>query len=298
MYTVSQAAALSGVSKSTLRAWERRYGIIHPSRTEGGYRLYDAGQVALLREMAARVEGGMRAAQAAASLAGASLDGRQVGGHAGRPDGDDHADGHDRVAFDLVEAVVSLDPRRLADTVDGALDSREFEQVVRTWLMPQLHRIGQAWARGEISVAQEHQITAELMRALSHLFHEAPDRGGPTALVGLPPGARHELALLAFATCLRRLGSRVIYLGADLPPDDWRAAAIRSQARVAVVGAHCGTDAAGATEVAAALADLSPLVPVWSGGSAARQVTGASPLPDDVVEAAHHLHRALLGGRA
>jgi MerR family transcriptional regulator, light-induced transcriptional regulator len=291
VYTVSQAAALSGVSKSTLRAWERRYGIIHPTRTDGGYRLYDASQVALLREMAARVDGGMRAAQAAASLMGASFD-----GHNGA--GDDHTPGHEAVRFDLVEAAVSLDPQRLAGTVDAAFESAPVEEVVRTWLMPQLHRIGRAWALGDISVAQEHQITAELMRALSNLFHDAPDRGGPTVLVGLPPGARHELALLAFATCLRRLGSRVIYLGADLPPEDWRAAAIRSHARVAVVGAHCGSDAAGAAEVVRALADLTPLVPVWSGGSAGRQVEGAAPLPDDVVEAAHHLHRALLGGQA
>ena len=69
MYTVSQAEALTGIPSTTLRAWERRYGIIAPRRTEGGYRLYDAAQIAMLREMAARVRGGMRPAQAAASLA-------------------------------------------------------------------------------------------------------------------------------------------------------------------------------------------------------------------------------------
>ena len=68
MYTVSQAEGLTGIPSTTLRAWERRYGIIAPRRTEGGYRLYDAAQIATLREMAGRVEGGMRPAQAAASL--------------------------------------------------------------------------------------------------------------------------------------------------------------------------------------------------------------------------------------
>ena len=53
MYTVSQAEALTGIPSTTLRAWERRYGIIAPRRTEGGYRLYDAAQIAMLREMAA-----------------------------------------------------------------------------------------------------------------------------------------------------------------------------------------------------------------------------------------------------
>lgn len=291
MYTVGQAAALSGVSKATLRAWERRYGFIRPSRTEGGYRLYDASQVALLREMAARVGGGMRAAQAAASLVGHTLSDAAVAEI-------DESQTDGSFTFDLVQAVVSLDPRRVADTVDAAFGSANFEQLVGSWLMPQLRRIGLAWAGGDISVAQEHQIAAELMRALSSLFHAAPDRGGPTVLVGLPSGARHELALLAFATCLRRLGTRVIYLGADLPPAEWRAAAIRSRSRVAVVAAHCASDATSAGEVVAALADLSPLVPVWSGGSAGRLVEGATPLPGDVVEAARYLHRFLLAGRA
>ena len=52
MYTVSQAARLTGVASTTLRAWERRYGVIAPRRTDGGYRLYDAHQIELLREMA------------------------------------------------------------------------------------------------------------------------------------------------------------------------------------------------------------------------------------------------------
>ncbi|MGJ6980419.1 MerR family transcriptional regulator [Aestuariimicrobium soli] len=306
MYTVSQAAALSGVATSTLRAWERRYGIIQPTRSEGGYRLYDANQIEILREMAARVGEGMRAAQAAASLTAGP-----VGRNAATPTDE---------GGDLVEAVSSLDPGLLSSTVDRAFGSGSFDAVIRSWLIPQLGRIGQAWATGEISVAQEHQISAELMRALSNSFHESeeassgqhvgsspgqqesgtvrPGKAGPIVLVGLPPGARHEIAVLAFATCLRRLGARVVYLGADLPASDWREAATKSHARVAVIGAHSDTDAAAANLVVRSLSSLSPRVPVWVGGSARGEVSGATPLTDDVVDAAHELHRAMLAGRA
>ena len=41
MYTIKQAAARSGLSVPTVRAWERRYGVVHPERTASGYRLYD-----------------------------------------------------------------------------------------------------------------------------------------------------------------------------------------------------------------------------------------------------------------
>ena len=108
MYTVSQAAALTGIPTATLRAWERRYGVIAPRRTEGGYRLYDPAQIALLREMAARIEGGMRPAQAAASLTGP----RKRAGSTGSPD--------------LVAAAASLDPATLQATIEQAFAASAF----------------------------------------------------------------------------------------------------------------------------------------------------------------------------
>lgn len=283
MYTVSQAAALTGIPATTLRAWERRYGLITPTRTRGGYRLYDAAQIEKLREMAARVAGGMRAAQAAASL------------H------DYRTPEHGRLgeSSDLVAAAESLDPTLLRPTIDAAFASADFEHVVGSWLLPQLERLGEAWASGRLSVAQEHFASAELMAALSSFFHASSEGArGATVLVGLPAGARHELVLLAFATCLRRLGSNVVYLGADLPAADWQAAARGQHPRAAVLGAHSLADAEAASGVAEALNRLSPPVSVWVGGSCRSAVHGAATLPDDVPEAARRLNRTLLGARA
>ena len=284
MYTVSQAADLTGISSATLRAWERRYGVIEPTRTEGGYRLYDAVQIQKLREMAARVAGGMRPAQAAASLVGYQA-----------PPASDAAD----EAGDLVAAAEALDPALLRATIDAAFASGPFEQVVTSWLVPQLDRLGDAWASGRISVAQEHFASAGLMGALAAAFSAAA-RGsrGPTVLVGLPPGARHELALFAFAVCLRRLGPNVVYLGPDLPGPAWLSAAREQHPRAAVLGAHSQADAAAASAIADDLARLTPTVPVWAGGAASGAVRGGRPLPDDVPEAARHLNRVLLGAQA
>lgn len=275
MYTVSQAAALTGIPTATLRAWERRYGVIAPERTEGGYRLYDPTQIAMLREMAARVECGMRPAQAAASLAGS----RKAAQRTGTPD--------------LVAAATSLDPARLRETIDAAFAASDFEVVVTTWLIPQLRALGDAWADGRVSVAQEHFASAGLMTAVASAFADvAADAHGPTVLVGLPAGSRHQLALYAFAACLRRLGPNVLYLGADLPAEEWLSAALVQRPRAAVVAAHSPQDAAAATLVVEALA--APSVPVWAGGAAAAGVRGATPLPDDIPEAARHLTRILL----
>lgn len=274
MYTVSQAAALTGIPTATLRAWERRYGVIEPTRTEGGYRLYNATQIALLREMVARIEGGMRPAQAAASLAGP----RKRAGSLGDPD--------------LVAAAASLDPARLQATIEEAFAASAFEVVVTTWLLPQLRALGEAWADGRVSVAQEHFASAGLMTAVASKFAETvADPNGATVLVGLPAGARHQLALYAFATCLRRLGLNVLYLGADLPAEEWLSAARVQRPRAAVLGAHSPRDAAAGGLVVEALAGSS--IPVWVGGATANEVQGATPLPDDPPEAARQLHRIL-----
>lgn len=277
MYTVSQAARLVGVPAATLRAWERRYSVIAPSRTEGGYRLYDPAQIELLREMAARVAGGMRPALAAASLSTLPTPG---GATSGTPD--------------LVAAAASLDPEVLGPTIRAGLAGGDFEESVTAWLLPQLDLLGEAWASGRLSVAHEHFTSAGLMGALASAFAAAaPHERGPTVLVGLPSGARHELALLAFAVCLRRLGADVLYLGADVPPADWRAAVRDRHPLAAVLAVHSRRDARAGTLVADALADLP--VSVWVGGAARAGVRGATPLPDDIPEAARRVHRALLG---
>ncbi|NLG21324.1 MAG: MerR family transcriptional regulator, partial [Actinomycetales bacterium] len=51
MYTIKRAADLTGVPEATLRAWERRYGMVRPERTDGGYRVYDDDDLDRLRQM-------------------------------------------------------------------------------------------------------------------------------------------------------------------------------------------------------------------------------------------------------
>ena len=285
MYTVSQAEGLTGIPSTTLRAWERRYGIIAPRRTEGGYRLYDAAQIAMLREMAARVQGGMRPAQAAASLADY------------RPPEPARAAPLDAGTPDLVAAAASLDPAALRETIDAAFGAAPFEEVVTRWLLPQLRLLGEAWESGRLTVAQEHFASEGLMAVVAAAFRNASGESrGPTVLVGLPAGARHQLALLAFATCLRRLGPNVLYLGADLPTEDWVTTARGQRARAVVLGVYSPADAAAATLVVDAMAESS--VTVWVGGTSGALVRGATSLPDDIPDAARQLNRSLLTGRA
>lgn len=283
-YTVKQVAALTGILETTLRVWERRYAVVSPTRSPGGYRLYDDADVARLREMAALVTGGVPASVAARSLAPP----------AAAPD--EAPSSLD--SLDLVAAAASLDATQLDTVLSDALALAPIEQLADAWLLPELTRLGRAWADREVSVAHEHFASAGVHRALGGLFGTEPSARAPgPVLVGLPPGAHHELGLLAFAACLRRLDVEVVYLGADVPVADWEAAARGLRPRAAVVGAPLSTRVPRAQEVVDRLNALTPPIAVWVGGGLAARVRRADELPDAVAAAARTVATALRAGR-
>ncbi len=106
----------------------------------------------------------------------------------------------------------------------------------------------------------EHAASHAVLRRLSAAYQAAgrPTVGSGAILVGLPPGARHELGGLAFATAARRAGLPILYLGADLPIRDWLGAAARTRARAAVIGVVTASDREPAERVAAELLAARP----------------------------------------
>jgi DNA-binding transcriptional MerR regulator/methylmalonyl-CoA mutase cobalamin-binding subunit len=258
MHTVKRAAELTGVAPDTLRAWERRYGVVEPQRSEGGYRLYDDQALRRLAAMKALVDAGWSTAQAARRVLDdvASDDGATV--PLARTVGD--VDSLARVGRDL-------DGVALEAALDDGFAAGSFEQVADGWLMPALYRLGSAWRTGEVGVAGEHFVSAAVQRRLAALF-DAASRGasGPVAVVGLARGSRHELGVLAFAVALRRAGLDVVYVGGDLPPEAWVATVQSRGATMAVIGVPAVEDVPAVRETVAALRQGCPDVVVSVGG--------------------------------
>lgn len=286
MYAVKQVSALTGVAESTLRVWERRYGIVVPARSPAGYRLYDDDQVAILRAMAALVEDGVPASLAAQTVLGTTVRVRDSGSDPSQE------------SLDLVTAAGELDPALMHGLLNDAFAATSFDDVVDCWLPFELQRLGEAWQAGRLSVAQEHFASAAVARHLSAHFNGAEAPGGVPVLVGLPRGGRHELMLLAFAACLRRAGVNTIYLGADVPLDDWKTAASEVGARAAVLGVHLDDDVEAAQSVVDQLTTLRPPVAVRVGGRGRYKITGARLLDDRVSQAAASMARELRAGAA
>ncbi|WP_277453021.1 MerR family transcriptional regulator [Janibacter sp. DB-40] len=277
MYTIKRAAELTGVPAATLRAWERRYDIVEPRRTDAGYRIYDEESLDRIREMAALLDDGWSASNAAAEVARRRLSagsatpstppsplGPPLSGADAPPLSP--AEGAAATAR-LIEAATSLDPEAVARVLDERFSRASFERVVDDWLMPALEEVGRAWVQGHISVAGEHLVSHAVLRRLAAAYDAAASHtGGPSVIIGLPAGVHHELGVFAFAVALRRLGVNTVHLGPDLPAPAWSTALDAHAARHAVISVPGPKDVPAARELVETLRSSHDDATVFVGG--------------------------------
>ena len=275
MYTIKQASRLTGVSEASLRAWERRYGVVVPHRNEAGYRLYDEDSLSALSSMRRLVDEGWSPAEAAKAVRnGAAPAAEEVevdeeiltGAH--QPDATTHMQR-------FLSSAAQMDTADIEESLDAGFALGSFEHVVDTWLFPTLEALGEAWARGEIDIAGEHAASHAVHRRLSAAFDAAGSRSrGPAVVVGLPSGSQHELGALAFATAIRRRGLDVLYLGANVPVSSWEVAVRGCEARAAVLAVVTPEDRPAAVAVAERLLSHVPAPQVCAGGASATNLAG------------------------
>ena len=301
MYTIKQAAARAGVTVPVMRAWERRYGIVAPSRTPAGYRLYDDLAIERVRAMRALVRAGWQPSIAAHEVLERGAAEALAAAAPGRPAQADER-GPESVAppayvaafvSRFIDAAAALDDRAVADLLDETLAQGSFEVVATSLLFPALAALGEAWADGRVGVAGEHMTSHMVLRRFGAALDATGHRRERTesVLVGLPAGSHHELGALAFAIAARRAGLPVTYLGPNLPRPDWVDAT--EHARVAVVGVVTPADRPATADVVRGLRSARPELRVAVGGRAAEPVDGAILLPNDLDGAVRTLQSAL-----
>lgn len=252
MYTIKRASEMVGVPVATLRAWQRRYRVVEPRRSDSGYRLYSAADIAKLRSMQALVASGWSPKEAAAVVSDDSdLKAERDDLERNQPPRSRSSPRATAQTLDLVAAAAALDPSAVTQLLDERFATGSFEHVVDGWLLPELDRLGMAWAEGGLTVAGEHMAAGAVQRRLSASFDAAAVDGArsPLLLTGLPPGCRHELGILAFATAARRQGLAVVHLGSDLPLADWLTAAERHRPDAIVLAAPTPSDVAPVLEI-------------------------------------------------
>jgi MerR family transcriptional regulator, light-induced transcriptional regulator len=239
-WRIKEFAGLVGVQEETLRAWERRYGLLRPERSGGGYRLYSPADERRIHSMQAHMARGLAAAQAAALAVAES--GRTIVAPA-EPGA---------LLEALVDATEAFDATRFDALLDAAF-ARGAVAGIGDVVLPLLGEIGVRWERSELSVGQEHFASHLVERRLLAMATGWETGTGPLALLACAPGERHTLGLVCFGLVLADLGWRIAYLGADTPVDD---VAKMSTALKPAAVVLCALDPQRLTAVAGAIADL------------------------------------------
>jgi DNA-binding transcriptional MerR regulator len=148
-YSVGALSRATGVPISTLRTWERRYGLPRPSRTEGGRRVYSEEDLSIVRRMQALHRAGLPAALAAES---ALADEAAPAEASVRPP-------LTPAAQELFDRAAAFDEPALNELIAAAVAEQGWGDALTQMLFPALVKVGRAWEEGELSLAQEHFLS-------------------------------------------------------------------------------------------------------------------------------------------
>ena len=273
---IGELSRRTGVRPELLRAWEARYGLLEPDRSQGGFRLYGDEDERRVRAMQTSIAGGLSAAEAA-RVARAQVE---------RPPSAAPAVPQEAVAA-LGAALEAFDAARADAVLDRLLATFRSITVIGEVVLPYLREVGRRWERGEITVAQEHFASTVLRGRLLGLARGWDQGIGPRVVLACPPREAHDLPLICFGLALRDQGWRITHLGADTPVETLIDAVRRLEPALVVLSAATRARFESVAGDLSALAGLTTLA--IAGRGATQQLAarcGAELLDGDPISAA------------
>lgn len=284
-YTVNEVEERTGVPASTLRQWERRYGLPKPERSESGYRLYSDDDVRDIRSMKTLVEDGVPASRAAAMVGEAT---RPVQGP--RP--------LEELRDELLQALLGLDDAGADRVLAEAHALYPVEDVMLDLVRGVMVEIGDMWHDGRVATTTEHFASSYVQGRIRQLMSLAgQNRGGPPAIVACAPFDQHEIGAMMLAVMLRRNGFLVYYVGANTPVEDLVDMAKALRPAVVAISASSVEGVQQLLNRRAALSGIAPVLALGGAGFNAdptrADIIGGTFLADNVQDGVERL-RALV----
>jgi DNA-binding transcriptional MerR regulator/methylmalonyl-CoA mutase cobalamin-binding subunit len=211
LYTIGTVSKLTGVGSITLRAWERRHGLIQPVRKDSGHRLYTREHIDQINRITALTQQGVRISQISPGMLESDL---SAGPHS-------EPDVWQSYLNSMISAIITFDEVRLEEIYNEALSLYPIGLVTRNLLTPLLIELGLRWVDKEGSIAEEHFFSFYLRNKLGARYHHRSRvNSGPVVLLAGLPGEYHEIGLLLFALAADASGYRIIPLGANMPLEE------------------------------------------------------------------------------
>jgi methanogenic corrinoid protein MtbC1 len=236
LYNIKAVVQATNISPSTLRAWERRYKMCIPQRSDSGYRLYSERDIAVIRWLKTQVDAGMSISQAVSWLDRIAADSQGID-HAALPATSGSVSPEPASApvvqralvrdfsslhTELLHALLQYDEHTAEGVLSEAFAMYPVELVGEQLIQPVLVEIGERWHRGELSVTAEHFASNYMRSRLAALARAvANGTGAPLIWVGCAPGELHEIGAQLLIVYLRRAGYRVHFFGQSLLTEDF-----------------------------------------------------------------------------
>ncbi len=281
-YSIKAVAQATGLSVETLRAWERRYGVVVPRRNTGGHRVYDAGDIERLRRLRETTQRGHPIGKIA-HLADAEIDRLLADDDAQR----NAPTGTQPLVGRILASIENYQPDECDQAVAMAFALLPVGEVIREVLSPALREVGERWHRGDFTIAQERMVSSSIRRRVSSLLstYNSVAKGAGVVFATVS-GEQHELGILMFAALAASRSLRTFYLGPDLPPEEIGEYARRVHAAAVAISMVMAEDLSQALgQLAALRQSLPPAVELWIGGAAASQVDPAQFPPGSILMA-------------
>ena len=210
-YSIKDLEKITGIKAHTIRIWEKRYGIVEPSRTQTNIRYYSDEDlrhlmnVAILNKYGYKISNiqGMTSEEIKKSVLELTYQ---------------YLD-NDHLVDNLVMAMIELDEQRFDKIISSSIIKQGFDFTFENLLARFLEKIGILWQTGAVNPAQEHFISQLIRQKLILAIDGQQELNNQniTFLLFLPENEYHELALLYLHFLLRKKGHKVIYLGQNVP---------------------------------------------------------------------------------
>lgn len=287
LYAISTVSALTGVNSVTLRAWERRYGLLKPRRTPSGHRLYSEEDVSQIRSICQMLDEGIAISQVARAL--------QTPEHATSQPGNEP---WQRYISQMLLATSSFNEAVLEDIYNEAMSLYPVEVVTRQLLLPLLREFGERWEASDCGIAEEHFFSVFMRNKLGARFHHRNRQNtAPRLVIACMPGEQHEFGLLLLALSLHARGYQLIMLGADMPLSQLPQVAARTQSQGIILSGSVDIGSEPLQQELSALTRQCNDIPVFIGGpistlhSDAIEQSQVIPLGEELGAGMHKLSR-------
>jgi len=267
LFPIRILAERTSVGTSTLRAWERRYGLLKPQRTPKGHRLYGESDVKKVSKILALLDDGHALPSIAEILsANESVNSLPDSGLADKTE--KLSSVWEAFIHSTIDAVGDFNIERIDAIFNEASSLYPIDMVTDKLIQPTITQLGTAWKHHpDTGVAEEHFYSSWLKNRLGARFHHAYSQAkGSRIICACVPGSYHEIGLMLFALSALSRGYRVLYFGADLPLDQLQHITQRSAAKAIVLSAHTSDEQNLEQQLISTLADID--TPVFLGGSA------------------------------